>query len=243
LRLFCFPCAGAGPSLFTSWPGRLPGDVEVCAISYPGREVRWQEASITRLHALVDALADALDPFQDRPFAFVGLSLGGCVAFELARRCRQAGRVMPAHLFLAACGAPQCRLSRPPIYDLPQERFLEALRARYGEGIPEALLRDASFRNLYLPPLRSDVEMLDTYTYRPDPPLQIPITAYRGAQDPAVRPEEVDRWREQTLGAFAVHTLPGGHFFWRDSSPAFLGLLAGDLALTLRVSALQVRPG
>ncbi|MZE55068.1 hypothetical protein GTY86_28075, partial [Streptomyces sp. SID5770] len=40
LRLLCFPYAGMGASLYRSWPGLLPEDVEVVAVQPPGREDR-----------------------------------------------------------------------------------------------------------------------------------------------------------------------------------------------------------
>ena len=46
--------------------------------------------------AAVDALADAIDPYLDRPFAFFGHSMGAVVAFELARELRRRGAPLAA---------------------------------------------------------------------------------------------------------------------------------------------------
>ena len=40
LRLFCFPYAGRGVSIFRAWPDGLTADVEVCPGQLPGRETR-----------------------------------------------------------------------------------------------------------------------------------------------------------------------------------------------------------
>lgn len=40
LRLFCFPYAGSGPSIFRTWTDDFPADVEVCPVQYPGRGTR-----------------------------------------------------------------------------------------------------------------------------------------------------------------------------------------------------------
>ena len=69
-RLFCFPYAGGGASLFRTWPERLPPEIEVCAIQLPGREDRLTETPFVKLSSLIDALADALCPYLDFPFAF-----------------------------------------------------------------------------------------------------------------------------------------------------------------------------
>ena len=47
------------------------------------------EAPFTQLSPLVQALAQALVPLLDKPFAFFGHSLGALVGFELARQLRQ----------------------------------------------------------------------------------------------------------------------------------------------------------
>src|ERR1039458_7197841 len=89
LRLFCFPYAGAGALIFRTWSDGLPADVEVCPVQLPGRGTRLMERPFTQLSLLIEALAQALVPFLDKPFAFFGHSLGALVSFELARRIRR----------------------------------------------------------------------------------------------------------------------------------------------------------
>ena len=58
LRLFCFPYAGGGVSLFRAWSNSLPADVEVCPIQLPGRGTRLMEPPFTRLSPLVQAVTE-----------------------------------------------------------------------------------------------------------------------------------------------------------------------------------------
>src|SRR5450759_4546174 len=88
LRLFCFPYAGTGASIFRTWSDGLPAEVEVCPVEFPGRGTRLMETPFTQLSPLVQALAQALVPLMDKPFAFFGHSLGALVGFELARQLR-----------------------------------------------------------------------------------------------------------------------------------------------------------
>ncbi|HKD74923.1 MAG TPA: thioesterase domain-containing protein, partial [Ktedonobacterales bacterium] len=59
VRLFCFPYAGGGASLFRAWPDELSRDIEVCAIQPPGRENRFREPRYTSLSSLVPDLGTA----------------------------------------------------------------------------------------------------------------------------------------------------------------------------------------
>src|SRR5205085_7998711 len=92
LRLFCFPDAGAGASVFFTWPSQLPPDVELAAVQPPGREARLSETPYSDMMELVEKLGEVLEPHMNVPFAFFGHSNGAIMAFELARRLRREGR-------------------------------------------------------------------------------------------------------------------------------------------------------
>src|SRR5260370_30684479 len=89
-RLLCFPHAGGGTSLWRPWsttPG-LPAWVEVAAIQLPGHGTRSGEPLFTENEQLVEALVEALLPSiakEGLAMAFFGHSLGGLLAFAVAR--------------------------------------------------------------------------------------------------------------------------------------------------------------
>lgn len=56
LRLFCFPYAGGGVSIFRAWSDGLPADVEVCPVQLPGRGPRLIEPPFNRLSSLAPAV-------------------------------------------------------------------------------------------------------------------------------------------------------------------------------------------
>src|SRR5215467_15197573 len=89
LRLFCFPYAGGGASLFRLWSDSLPPEIDMCPVHLPGREGRLKEPPFTSLTPLIQALAQALRPYMDIPFVFFGYSMGALISFELARHCEQ----------------------------------------------------------------------------------------------------------------------------------------------------------
>ena len=72
LRLFCFPYAGAGASVYRRWRARLPTWIHLCPIQLPGREERIREAPFTNMDALCAALLPALAPYLDMPVALFG---------------------------------------------------------------------------------------------------------------------------------------------------------------------------
>lgn len=226
-RLFCFPHAGGGTAVFHGWGEALPPEVLVCPARLPGRESRRLEAPITRMEELTEALADAIELFLDRPFAFFGHSMGAAVAFELARRLRRQGKAIPACLFVSGARAPQFRLRHVPPPEPSEQEFLDQLRRL--EGVPKEVLDHEELLRLILPALKADAALYRNYVYQPEPPLPCPICAYGGEEDPNVRREHLEAWREQTTASFRLRLFPGGHFFQQSSPAAFFRALAADL--------------
>jgi len=94
---------------------------------------------------------------------------------------------------------------------LDREDFLREIQNRYGE-FPAVVCGDSELLDLLLPSLRADIEMLETYRYSPERPLDCPITAYGGILDRTVPQILLHAWRAQTTNAFRLHMVSGGHF-------------------------------
>ncbi len=210
-RLFCLPYAGGSAVMFRSWPNHFPESVEICSVQLPGRGARLKEVPFRRIQELVPLLAEAVKPYLDKPFAIFGYSLGAVIGFELTRHLRQTASASPGHLFVAGRRAPQVSVDRSPRYALPDEEFISELRKL--NGTPEEVLEHPELVQLMLPSLRADFELDETYVYRSETPLDVPLSAYGGLADPDVTREHLQAWREQTTSAFELMMFPGDHFF------------------------------
>jgi len=163
-----------------------------------------------RLAPLIESLSSAIAGELTRAYAFFGHSLGGLIAFELARRLIESGSG-PAHVFVAGCGAPHFRRMRPDMHRLPDAALLDALR-RF-DGLPEWVVNEPELLAIVLPTLRADLEMFETYQYRSGLPLACAITAFGGTDDRAVLPLQVAAWKALTRGPFNLRLFSGSHFF------------------------------
>jgi medium-chain acyl-[acyl-carrier-protein] hydrolase len=228
VRLFCFPYAGGGASLFRAWGERLPASIEVCPVQLPGRENRLSERPFTRLGPLVEAVAAGVGHLFDRPFAFFGHSMGALVGFELARLLRRERGTGPEHLFVAGHRAPHVPSDEPPAYDLPEPELIEELRRL--DGTPQTVLEHPELMSLMLPLLRADMAVCQTYEYAPGPPQVCPVTALGGLHDLDVTRERLGAWRAHTEAAFKLRMLPGGHFFLHTTQTEILRIIAGELS-------------
>ncbi len=211
LRLFCFPYAGAGASIFCPWTAQLAPDIEVVPVQLPGRENRLSEPLFTQISPLVEALSYHLLPYCDRPFALFGHSVGALVAFEFARYLRRHDYHQPLHLFISGREAPQLRPSSPPIHPLPDPEFIEKLR-QYN-GMPDTLLQNPELMALFIPILRADLAINENYNYYSEAPLNYPISAFAGLDDCEATQEEMAPWSQETCHQFTLNLVPGDHFF------------------------------
>jgi surfactin synthase thioesterase subunit len=230
LRLFCFPYAGGGASAYFPWSRALADrPIEVCAVQPPGRENRLREAPIADLTALIDALAAAIGPRLDRPYAFFGHSMGALVAFELTRRLRDNGAALPAHVFVSGARAPDVDREDDPLYPIEDDgAFIAAVAERYG-GIPKIVLENAELRSLIVPALRADMTATESYEYKDTPPLPIDIAAYGGIADTHVSEERLVRWRDRTTTNFTYKLFDGDHFFLNDARDAVVADVSSRL--------------
>jgi medium-chain acyl-[acyl-carrier-protein] hydrolase len=227
LRLFCFPYAGGSASIFYKWSEYLPNTVEICPIQLPGRENRIRERPYNHITPLIEALAQALLPYLNVPFAFWGHSMGALISFELARQLRREGKPRPFQIFISSHRAPQLPNLRLPISQLPEIEFVRELRKL--NGTPELVFQNRELMQIFLPVLRADFALLETYTYTNEEPLDSSISAFGGLQDERVSCDELKCWQEQTHGSFNLSMFPGGHFYLHEYRVPLLAVLSQDV--------------
>jgi medium-chain acyl-[acyl-carrier-protein] hydrolase len=231
-RLFCLPFAGGGALAYHQWPNRILAGVEVARVHLPGREARLGEPLYRRLAPLVDTLVEELIPWIDRPFAIYGHSMGALLAFELARGLRHRYGLLPGHLFISGYRAPHLPSSELPFSHLPDLDFIKHIR-QLG-GVPDLVAENKELMEIFLPILKADIEMTETYVYREESPLECPLAAFGGLSDPKFDREQITAWDIHTSMKFSTHFFPGGHFFLNDSEPLVLDQINAQLAESLR---------
>lgn len=228
LRLFCFPYAGGSAGIYRTWPNDLPADIEVCSIQVPRREGRPWEPLFHRLEPLIQTFTQELVPYFDRPYAFFGHSLGALICFELVRALYREGVPGPIHLFVSGHSAPQIRNPCRMLHQLDDAEFTREIRQL--NGTPVEILESEELMTLFLPALRADIAINETYVYTPGLPLPCPISAFGGWQDNMVSHEGLAAWGDQTCGPFSLRMFPGDHFFLHCMQKSLLRALTRDLA-------------
>ncbi|MFI0370123.1 thioesterase II family protein [Actinomadura sp. 1N219] len=234
VRLYVFGFAGGGASAYRSWGSLFEPAIEVCAVQLPGREDRIGEPLATDFEELAGRVFDALVPTADLPFAFFGHSLGALFAYDMSRRLHETYGISPRHLFVSAHRPPHLPDTWPPLDTVDDAGLLELLRD--ADGTPDAVLQEADLVDLFLPILKADLALSESYEHVPGrPPLPTPITAVGGDADPGVGRADLEAWAGYTEGPFAARTMPGGHFFPRTAAAELVALISARLTAGIGV--------
>ncbi|XP_064633401.1 S-acyl fatty acid synthase thioesterase, medium chain-like [Lineus longissimus] len=220
-RIFCFPWAGGGSIFYAKWGSKVPADIEVCSLRYPGRENRFREQSYTSQTALVNDITTNLLPlFKEKPFVFFGHSLGAVVSFEVARNLKEMYGIEPKHLVVSGANAPHSvKWKDHPARSCSQmgdDEFIAYL-GKLG-GTPKEVLQNREMMKIFLPSLRADYGIIEKYEYTlPESGSQLicPVSVVNGSED---RAKDIDAWSEVTTGPFKKQILPGGHFHFIGNS-------------------------
>ncbi|WP_276583904.1 alpha/beta fold hydrolase [Pseudomonas sp. RIT-PI-AD] len=224
-RLVCFAHAGGSASFFRDWAAALPADIDLLAIQYPGREDRFCEPCLTDMHSLAEAASQALRGYADRPLALFGHSLGAVAAYEVAIRLeRQA--IAVEHLFISAHPAPQCQRGGQ-LHSGPDAALLDDVRRLSGR--PHPLLEDPAQRELFLPSLRNDYRIVETYRRAQPLPLDSRIEVFYPEQDPEIDLDEALAWQAASLQPLHLRRWDGEHFYLIEQRQALFDALATAL--------------
>lgn len=228
LRLVCFPYAGGNAVAYHPWGAQLPSDIELLAVQYAGRGARFHEPPHTRLVDLLNDIQTDIETLDDVPMAFFGHSMGATVAFELTHRLVAREGAVPIHLFLSARSGPRSGEAWPSgSPSLDDASLLSRLHAL--SGTSDELLANPEMVQLMLRTLRADLQALCSWHHEVGEPLQVPITALGGNEDPFVPVQALDTWRPHTAEQFTRLVYPGNHFYIRSAYPQLLRLMVGCL--------------
>jgi len=230
LRLFCFPYAGGGPSVYHQWPESLPDWIDVLAVNLPGRGLRSEEGSLESIAQVADAILPEILPLLDRPFAMFGHCMGAIVMYEVAQRLERKHGKVAAQIFASGCMAPHLYNS-PIVHEQDDDTFLDVLRLISFSGT-RALIEDPELRHSLFPLLRSDFRAVVQYgsSFEVLAPLAAPITGLAASNDLFAAPKAMEAWGRYTSRGYDLAQLPGDHYFVEADRETVTRIVSARLA-------------
>jgi surfactin synthase thioesterase subunit len=159
----------------------------VLGVQLPGREDRVLEPPAADLADVVAEVTAELATVARRSLLLLGISLGGLIAFEVARQLEAAG-TPPAALVVLAARAPEFWLDYPS--ENPPAAEVNAL-------LPPAV-RDSEFAEYAGGVLRADLRLTAGYQVRPTRLARTPLWSVSGSRDDVVTAEQMRDWRQRS---------------------------------------------
>lgn len=225
IALFCLPYAGGGASAYRQWIDRMQEEVTVCPVQLPAREERIMETPYENMAEVLADLEEALMECIIGPYALWGHSMGGKIAYETEKRLERNGKQARC-LFISGSRIPS--IPEPdPIFHLSDDEFKRAL-GRF-EGTPKELLVNHELLNFFLPMLRADFTMDETYYDKTNTVLHVPIAVFGGRNDVEAKPAEIREWKKYTDDTFSCRIFEGGHFYIREQEETVISEVMKDL--------------
>ena len=228
VRLVCFPHAGGSATFYLPVSRTLSPSIEVLPVQYPGRQDRHSEPCVSDIGELADRVVEHLLPLDAKPLALFGHSMGAVVAYEVARRLQSKG-ITPLRLFVSGRRAPsRTRTGNGHVHQLDDNGLIDELRKL--SATDSQLLGDPDMLRMILPAVRNDYKAVESYRHVPGPPLDCPIVALTGDDDPQVTLDEATGWSEHTTCGFELKVYEGGHFYLNSHAAAVMEAISAGVA-------------
>lgn len=209
-KLFCFPYAGGSSTLYAGNFQGLNADFDLIALDYAGHGTKFGLPLYETMDDLFEELYKEVTEklSKDESCCFFGYSLGSIVAFELACRLRDEGFRVPRKLFLCSMEAPHKIPEEEWIHTLSDEDFEGEMR-KMG-GIDEELFKDPLMLSIFLPMIRRDFKLHETYRGSEHEILDTDALIMYSKED--ISDEKIRAW-DNYIANTEYLCYPGGHFF------------------------------
>lgn len=225
IKLFCFPYAGGSSQVFNNCKPYLDPAIELLSVELSGRGGRMNEPLYKDLsEAVGDVFQITRETIGITPYALLGHSMGGLIAYGLAQKIRDHGLPPPLHIFFSGRSAPHIKREENRKFHLMEYDEFKQEVLKLG-GTPPGFFEQPELLELFLPILKNDFKIAETEMPDEDMhPLDQDITVFLGKDDDLTS-EQCDGWKKHTRQLCSIHYFEGGHFFLYEKAREMMNLI------------------
>lgn len=210
--LFCLPYAGGSEAAYYKWKKNLHPSIELIPIELKGRGKRFNEIFYESLEEAVDDIFENIkDKIINNDYAIYGHSMGSLLSYELYYKIEQMGMKKPKHIFFSGYRAPSIIRQKENIYTLPDYDFMKTVMDL--GGTPEELMKSQELLEIFIPIIRNDFKILETYKYKKrENKIECNVSVLNGKKD-TIKLDEILAWKNHVSKEFKIYNFEGNHFF------------------------------
>ncbi|MER7169888.1 AMP-binding protein [Streptomyces mesophilus] len=225
--VIALPYAGGSGRAFRPLHQHLPGDSVLVLVDLPGHGPRLSDPCLSDADDVVSGLLEAVEALPVERIVLLGYSMGGWLAYEAAARLTDAG-TPPMGLVVCGTRAPQTGIGHPSVTTHPPGREFLGAAVEMGLAAPE-MLEVPGMAELFAKPLHADFSVVQSYRYRPRPPLSVPSCVVGFDSDWLVPEPTLRAWDD--VCAQPLHRrVEGSHLALHEEEAAFGAAVAAGVA-------------
>lgn len=231
-KLFCIPHAGGSASVYSKWKHFFQPFVEVVPIELAGRGTRLQE---NLYHSMEQAVNDIYKQIKEQldsgPYAILGHSMGALLAFELLNMVRSLEHNLPELIIFSGRKPPNQKVDKYR-HLLSEEEFKKELSIM--GGTPKELLLNEEILKIFIPIIRADIKIVETYTLREKVnAFDCDFLVINGKEDILTSVDEMGAWSMYSNRQCEIVHFNGGHFFLHENIERISQLIFKNLEMKL----------
>ncbi len=222
-KLYCIPYSGATASTYAGWKDYVSDSLELCPVELAGRGCRFKDSFYPGFDVAVKDIFNIIHESSPKgDYAIFGHSLGGLLAYELARLIRKESFIPPLHVFVSGHNTPD--LQQPEkLHTLSDDALLNYLDTLGGTTTDFRDNKDVL--NLFRPVIRADFKLIDEYEFKSNAArINDDITVFHGSDD-FFTGKNLERWDEFTNGNVSYYEFTGGHFFINNHTEKIVNII------------------
>lgn len=231
INFFAVPYAGSSANaVYVKWQKELGNGFKVIPLELPGRGVRTKEPFTGSMPDLIADLIRQILPVahSKQPYVFYGHSMGTLVVYELLREIHRLNAPPPLGVFVSGRNTPDYAYPGPEHHRLSDSQLITELKKV--SGTPPELFEVAELLQFFLPIIREDYKLLETYKFAsPAFVTEGFITAFFCDDDDLVSLNAFRCWGHFCQGEFTLHKFPGHHFFINNNYPKICAIIREQL--------------
>jgi medium-chain acyl-[acyl-carrier-protein] hydrolase len=227
-RLFFFHHAGGDMSYYFEWFKLFSQDVELVVLELPGRRSSFEANRITDFSEAIELLSSEILELNIKPFSFFGHSMGAMLAYGVTLKF-QSQNITPEYLFVSGCNGP-VYIAKNLIEmrsNLGEDLLIEKLKQM--GGVPQEIFEDTGLIDLFLPIIRADFKICESFNDFKKDKVNVPIVSFWGYKD--LEKDSTLFWRDSTNDSFQEFCFTGNHFFLTDHKEEIIRIIESKILI------------